>query len=98
MSEAAGILALAFIEPFPGKQAECEALIKSAGEFIARKQYGRDELYRDAANPGGLVLARWWRNAEARTQAHEDPEMHNFWRDAGLLCRVVKVYEELTPA
>jgi len=98
MNEAHEILALAFVEPFPGKQAECEALLKSVGEFIARKQYGRDALYRDGQNPGGLVLARWWRSAEARAQAQEDPEMHNFWRDAGLLCRVVKVYEELIPA
>ena len=98
MSEPSEILALAFVEPLPGKHAECETLLKSVGEFIARKQYGRDELYRDGQNPGGLVLARWWRNAQARALAQEDPEMHAFWRDAGQLCRVVKVYEELTPA
>jgi hypothetical protein len=98
MSAKDEILALAFIEPLSGKQAELEVLLRSVGEFVERKQYGRDALYRDNQNPGGLVLARWWRNAEARAHAQEDPEMHAFWRDAGLLCRVVKVYEELTPA
>ncbi len=98
MSEATEIMALAFIEPFPGKQQECEALLKSLGAFLERKQYGRDALYRDDQNPGGLVLARWWRSAAARAQAQEDPEVHNFWRDLGLLCRVIKVYEDLVPA
>lgn len=94
----AEILSLAFIEPVSGREAECDALLKRLGEFIERKQYGRDVLYRDQQNPGGLVLARHWHSAEARAQAQEDPEMHNFWREAGEVCRVTKVYEELIEA
>ena len=93
----AEILSLAFVEPLSGREAECEALLKRIGDFIARKQYGRDVLYRDQQNSGGMVLARYWHSAATRAQAQEDPEMHTFWREAGEVCRVAKVYEELTP-
>ena len=92
------IVSLAFIEPFPGAEAHCEALLKEVGALIESKQYGRDELYRDQQNPSSFVLARHWRSAETRRQASEDPEMHRLWRDAAELCRVTKIYEELTLA
>lgn len=98
MSDAEEILSLAFIEPLAGKETECETLLKSLGQFIESKQYGRDELFRDEQNPPALVLARYWRSAETRRQAHEDPEMHRFWREASEVCRVTRVYEELRPA
>lgn len=90
------ILSLAFIEPLEGNDAECETVLKQVGALVEHKQYGRDVLYRDQQNAPGLVLARYWRNAEARQRAHEDPEMHNLWRRASEVCRVTKVYEELT--
>ena len=90
------IMSLAFIEPVADRETECEAVLKGIGTLIEHKQYGRDELYRDHQNPGTFVLARHWHSAETRRQAHEDPEMHRFWREAAEVCRVTKVYEELT--
>lgn len=96
MNGAEEVLSLAFVEPASGREAECEAMLKEIGALVERKQYGRDALYRDPQDARVLVLTRYWRSAEARRHAHEDPEMHRFWRDLSELCRVTKVYEELT--
>jgi hypothetical protein len=91
------IVSLAFIEPLSGREERCEAVLKEIGELIERKTYGRDELYRDRQNPGGLILARHWRSAETRRQASEDPDVHRLWREIPEICRVTRVYEELSP-
>lgn len=90
------ILSLAFIEPIAGREAECEVGLRQIGALIERKQYGCDVLYRDGQDQHSLVLTRYWRNAEIRRQAHEDPEMHRLWRELAEVCRVTKVYEQLT--
>ena len=90
------ILSIAFLEPIIGREAECVSQLRQIGEIIARKEYGRDVLYRDAQDPNLLVLTRHWRSAEARRHAHEDPDMHRFWREFADVCRVSKVYEQLT--
>lgn len=91
------VLSLAFIEPVAGREAECEARLHEIGALVERKQYGRDAVYRDPQEPRALVLTRYWRSAETRRLAHEDPEMHRFWREMAELCRVTRVYEELIP-
>lgn len=90
------VLSLAFIEPIAGSEAECESRLKEVGALVGRKQYGRDVLYRDAQTGHSLVLTRYWRNAETRRNAQEDPEMHRLWRELSEVCRVTKVYEQLT--
>jgi hypothetical protein len=97
MSASDEIVSLAFIEPFAGREQQCEAVLKAIGTLIESKQYGRDELYLDGQNPGAFVLARHWRTAETRRHASEDPEMHRLWREVSEVCRVTKVYEELRP-
>ena len=89
------ILSIAFIEPIIGRETECQSQLKQVGEIIARKQYGRDVLYRDSQDPHLLVLTRYWHDAETRRHAHEDPEMHRVWRELSEVCRVTKVYEQL---
>lgn len=89
------ILSIAFIEPVAGREAECDSLLKQIGAVIARKEYGRDVVYRDAQDPHLLVLTRYWRSAEARRHAHEDPEMHRAWRELPEVCLVKNIYEQL---
>ena len=90
-------LSIAFVEPQAGKKGECVALIRELFAACARKGYSNDVLYRDSQEPGVLVVLRHWTSAAARTQAHEDPELHHFWRQLGLVCRVQKIYEALEP-
>jgi antibiotic biosynthesis monooxygenase len=90
-------LSIAFVEPLPGREEECVVLIRELIAVCARKGYSRDVLYHDTQDPGILVDLRHWNSAEARAQAHEDPDLHRFWRQLAQVCRVQKIYEALEP-
>ena len=94
----AEILSLAFIEPLPGKDDDCVSLLRELAATLASKGYSRDVMYRDTKDARQIILLRYWAGEEARARAQEDPDVHRFWRQLALLCRVTKVYESLEPA
>ncbi len=49
------ILALAILEPLPGKEEELIAMLHDLYALLFRKGYSRDTLYRDPKRPGTLV-------------------------------------------
>jgi quinol monooxygenase YgiN len=94
----AEILSMAVMEPFEGKEQEFERLLKDFYAMLRRKNYSRDELLRSSStNVPHYVNIRRWSSEEARAQAHEDPDVHRYWAQIGLLCQMRAVYETLEP-
>ena len=93
------ILAIAVLEAHEGKEEECEQLLREFYQVLRRKGYSRDVLYRDTYHPRVFVNLRHWASEEMRTEAHEDPDVHNYWRRLGNLCQMKHIsrgLEELT--
>lgn len=88
-------LSVAIWDPLPGAEAASLATIQQISEIIARKNYGRDLLYRSGCS---YVLLRYWNSDDARATAHEDPEMLRCWARLGNEIQIVKVFEKLEPA
>ncbi|MFZ3214365.1 MAG: hypothetical protein WA188_22900 [Terriglobales bacterium] len=95
MSETSEIIALAVVEALDDKDEECLQLLHEFYAMLQRKQYSRDLLYRDAEDSRRLVNIRYWRSAEARKEAHEDPEVHGFWKRLSEISKVTLVFERL---
>jgi quinol monooxygenase YgiN len=91
----AEILSIAFIEPLPGKDDPSVSLLRELAATLASKGYSRDVIYRDRQDARRIVLLRYWAGDEARARAQEDPDVHRFWRQLALVCRVGPVYEAL---
>ena len=89
------IMALAVVESFDGKDEECLHLLHEFYALLRRKQYSRDQLYRDEKHPHQFVNVRYWLSAEAREEAHEDPDVHTFWKRLSELSTVIMVFEQL---
>ena len=89
------LLAIDISEPLEGKEEETIAVLGEFYELLQRKGYCRDELYRDAQDRKVMLDLRWWSSEEAARQAHEDPDVHRFWKKLGNLIRMRKVYERL---
>lgn len=89
------ILALAVLQPLPGKEEELIATLRELYALLFRKGYSRDTLYRDPARPGSLVHLRQWISKEQRDEAQQDPEVHKFWLRLPELCVITTVHEEL---
>lgn len=89
------ILALAILEPHPGKEEELVEMLRELYELLFRKGYSRDRLFRDAKRPGQLVHLRYWTSEQNREEAQQDPEVHRFWLRLPELCRLTTVHEEL---
>ena len=89
------ILSIAVIRPQPGHEDDVVSVIRELHQLLLLKNYCRDLLYRDLNDPGVLVDLRYWSSAEARSHAHEDPDVHRFWRRLGEISTVEKVYERL---
>jgi hypothetical protein len=51
-------------------------------------------LYRDPVSHQHFLF-RYWRSAEARRDAHEDPQVHSFWIRLSELIQIRTVYEKL---
>jgi hypothetical protein len=84
-------LSVAIWDPVPGKEAASLATIQISS-IIARKNYGRDLLYRSGRS---YVLLRHWNSDETRAAALEDPEMLRCWARLGNEIQIVKVFEKL---
>ncbi len=89
------IFAASIIEAHPGMENECLALLRDLYEMMGAKGYCRDLLYRDIREPRRFVHLRYWNSEDARDTAHEDPDVHKFWRRLGELCEINHVYERL---
>lgn len=89
------ILALAIFEAHDEKQEEMFALLSEAYAMLRRKGYSRDLLYRDAKNPRRAINLRYWKSAEARAQALEDPDVHRFWARLGQMATMQVVFERM---
>lgn len=88
------ILAIAIVQPHHGKEAEVVSVLRELYALLRRKGYSRDLLYRDA-DDGRLFNLRYWRSEDARRHAHEDSDVHQYWRRLSEICEVEKVYERL---
>lgn len=89
------ILALAILEPHPGKEDELVEMLRELYELLFRKGYSRDTLFRDPKRPGQLVHLRHWTSQQHREEAQQDPEVHRFWLRLPELCTLTTVHEEL---
>jgi quinol monooxygenase YgiN len=89
------ILSLAVLEPHAGKETETLALLREFYSMMHRKGYSRDVLYRDSKHPGLLLHTRLWKSEAMRDEAHNDPEVHRYWRSMADLCEVIRAYETL---
>ena len=95
MSESSEIMALAVVEAFDGKDEECLQLLHEFYAVLARKQLSRDLLYRDLKDPRRFINIRYWHSAETRAEAHEDPDVHKFWKRLSEISKVTSVFERL---
>ncbi len=85
------IMAMAIFVAREGKEQELLAVVRKFYAMLQRKGYSRDLLYRDAKNPRRFIHLRYWKSEETRASAHEDPDVHHFWQQMGLLCDMESV-------
>ncbi|MGC1373849.1 MAG: hypothetical protein WA824_17075 [Candidatus Sulfotelmatobacter sp.] len=85
-------LSVAIWDPVPGMEAASLNTIREISNIIARKNYGRDLLYRSGRS---YVLLRYWSSNQAQADALEDPEMLHCWARLGNEIQIVKVFEKL---
>ena len=95
MSPMSEIMALAVVEAFDDKSEECLRLLHEFYAVLHRKQYSRDLLYRDSKDPRRFVNIRRWHSESARKHAHEDPDVHSFWKRLSDIANVTLVFERL---
>ena len=95
MSETSEIMALAIVDTLDGKDEECLHLLHQFYAVLRRKQYSRDLLFRDHKDPRRFVNIRYWQSEEARKEAHEDPDVHSFWKRLSEIAKVTHVFERL---
>jgi hypothetical protein len=95
MPENSEIMALAVVEAFDGKDEECLQVLHEFYSVLRRKQYSRDLLYRDVKDSRRLINIRYWRSAETRDEAHEDPDVHKFWQRLSEISKVTSVFEHM---
>jgi hypothetical protein len=87
------ILAMAVIKAHEGKEEELLQTLRDFYSMLQTMNYSRDVLYRDRG--GRYVNLRYWASEEARDAAHEDPNVHRFWRRLAEICEIEHVYETL---
>lgn len=88
------ILSVAIWEPLPLMEAQALETFVELRSIVARKEYGRDLLYRDHQHH--YIFMRYWKSEEARRTAQEDPDMLRCWARLGNQIQIVKVYETLS--
>jgi hypothetical protein len=95
VSETSEIMALAVVEAFDGKDEECLHLLHEFYTVLRRKQYSRDLLYHDLKDSRRFINIRYWRSEAARKEAHDDPDVHSFWKRLSEIAKVAHVFERL---
>jgi quinol monooxygenase YgiN len=89
------ILSIAVFEPYPREEESCLATVRELIGILSAKNYSRDFVYRDRANPKTYVLVRYWTSSEARREAQEDPAVQKCWARLGHLMTILNIYESL---
>jgi quinol monooxygenase YgiN len=89
------VLSIAVFEPYPGEEEPCLATVRELIAILAAKNYSRDLVYRDRANPKIYVLVRYWTSPAARREAQEDPAVQKCWARLGHQMTILNVYESL---
>jgi hypothetical protein len=93
------ILALAVLEPHPGKEQACLDLLRQFYDMLLAKGYSRDILFRegkkDESSKERFVHLRIWTSNETRTEAAQDPEVHKYWMRLPEVCTITTIYESL---
>jgi len=79
------ILSAAIYEPLPGRDQDSIETVSTAG-------FSRDFLYKDTSQ---YVLLRYWKPAQARRAAGEDPEVQGGWAKLGNEIRILEGFEVL---
>jgi hypothetical protein len=87
-------LSVAIWDPLPGMETPSLATVHEISRIIAKRNYGRDLLYRSGRS---YILLRYWNSEQARAAAYEDPEMLRCWARLGNEIQIVKVFEKLQP-
>lgn len=87
------ILAMAIIKVHDGKEQDFLEVVRDFYSLLSTMNYSRDVLYK--ANGDHYVNMRYWASEEARDSAHEDPNVHRFWRRLAEICEIEHVYERL---
>jgi len=88
------ILSVAIWEPVLEQEVSSLETLRELSSIVASKGYGRDLLYLDREHH--YVFLRYWKSAEARAAAQEDPDMLRCWARLGNQIQIVKVYETLS--
>ena len=92
----AEIFSIAVFEPLEGREQEALETLRGLVQVLSEKNYSRDFLYRDRTSRRYLDL-RCWSSEKARQEAHEDPQVHNYWARLGNLVRIEQVFETFDP-
>jgi hypothetical protein len=88
-------LAIAIIRPFEGREPEVIELLREFYQLLESKGYSHDRLFRESAFSPRLFNFRYWNSVEARRNAYEDSDVHQFWQRLSEICEVEKIYEEM---
>lgn len=91
------IHALAYLEPFEGREEELLRLLQEFYDCMRVKHYSHDLLFRNAKNDRHFIHLRRWESAAARELAVHDPEVQGFWRRLSAICEINTTYESLDP-
>jgi hypothetical protein len=89
------ILSIAVMEPFPGCEEEFLTVLHELYTLMQRKAYSENTLLRNRLDPPHYINVRRWNSVQAREDAHEDPEVHQYWARLGHLCFMRRVHEIL---
>jgi len=86
------VFSVAVFEPLANKEAETLETLRELFALLQRKHYSRDVLYRDQHSSRYIGL-RYWTSEEARKNAQEDPDVHDYWEKLAHLIRIETIYE-----
>ncbi len=92
----AEIFSIAVFEPLEGREQEALETLRGLVQVLSEKNYSRDFLYRDRTS-GHYLDVRYWTSEKARQEAHDDPQVHNYWARLGNLVRIEQVFETFDP-
>ena len=88
------IPAIAIFEPLPGKEEDALETLRALLQLLTSKDYSRDLLFHDPKKNRYFAI-RYWTSDEARSRAHEDPEVHACWAKLGHEINMIEVYENV---
>jgi len=95
MTDDQEILAIAIIRPFEGQEEAVLDVLRDFYVVLAQKGYSHDKLFRESAFSPRLFNFRYWKSIQARQDAYEDSDIHQYWQRLSEICEVEKIYEQL---